>query len=328
MQSFIFPSNKLSASSFLPLTLISLEEWILVLVQGKNSHSYLQSQLTLNINNMKTTQHYLSAHCNAKGKMLSNIRLFHYRDGYAYLIRYNLHQQQITELNKYAIFSKISITAASDVVLLGVVGLNARLALQNIFKVIPCSDIQVVTEKDTTILWFAQPAERFLIITTLIEAIKLKKQLCNIALLNDSKQWLALDIEAGFPIIDLQTSGKLMPQAANLEALNAISFEKGCYMGQEVIISNKFRGINKRALYWLAGKANKIPNILSSLELQINNQWRKTGMVLSSVQINNDNIWIQSIMNADIKANSNIRITGDEDSKLTIQTLPYTLKNK
>ncbi len=76
--------------------------------------------------------------------------------------------------------------------------------------------------------------------------------------LNDSGQWLALEIEAGYPVIDAN-SAQLIPQATNLQALEGISFSKGCYTGQEMAARAKFRGANKRALYWLEGKAGPAP---------------------------------------------------------------------
>ncbi len=49
---------------------------------------------------------------------------------------------------------------------------------------------------------------------------------------NNSQQWLALNIEAGLPVIDSANSGQFIPQATNLQALGGISFKKGCYTGR------------------------------------------------------------------------------------------------
>ncbi len=42
----------------------------------------------------------------------------------------------------------------------------------------------------------------------------------------------------------------------NLQALDGISFTKGCYMGQETAARAKYRGANNRALFVLAGQAS------------------------------------------------------------------------
>jgi len=325
MPIFTLPPRQPAAPARLPLTLMSLDEWALVAVQGKDSTSYLQGQLTLDVAALDATQHRPAAHCDAKGKMWSNLRLFHRGEGYAYLVRRNLRDQQIAELKKYAIFAKVTIAADDDAVLLGVAGFQARAALTSLFATLPDATTPVVQQDDSTLLWFEQPAERFLLVTTAAQAAALKEKLAGEAQLNDSTQWLALDIAAGIPVIDSATSAQLIPQATNLQALDAISFKKGCYTGQEMVARAKFRGANKRALYWLAGNAGKVPEAGGSLELQMGDKWRRTGTVLSGVQLDDGSVWVQVVMNNDLEPDSVLRVEGDEGGKLTIQPLPYSL---
>jgi folate-binding protein YgfZ len=325
MSIFSLPPRQPAASSRLPLTLMSLDEWALVKVQGNDSTSYLQGQLTLDVAAMGATQHRPAAHCDAKGKMWSNIRLFHRGEGYAYTVRRNLREQQLTELKKYAVFAKVTIVADDEAVLLGVAGFQARAALANLFSTLPDAETPVVQQDDSTLLWFEQPAERFLLVTTPEQANALKDKLADEAQFNDSLQWLALDIEAGIPVIETTTCAQLIPQATNLQALDAISFKKGCYTGQEMVARAKFRGANKRALYWLAGVASKVPEAGSSLELQMGDKWRRTGTVLSGVQLDDGSVSVQVVMNNDLAADSVLRVEGDESGKLTIQSLPYSL---
>ncbi|ERH66362.1 global regulator [Pantoea dispersa EGD-AAK13] len=326
MPIFTLPPRQPAAASRLPLTLMSLDEWALVSVQGKDSTSYLQGQLTLDVAALDAAQHRPAAHCDAKGKMWSNLRLFHRGEGYAYVVRRNLREQQVTELKKYAVFAKVTIAADDDAVLLGVAGFQARAALANVFATLPDATTPVVQQDDTTLLWFAEPAERFLLITTPAQAEALQQKLAGEAQLNDSTQWLALDIAAGVPVIDSATTAQLIPQATNLQALDAISFKKGCYTGQEMVARAKFRGANKRALYWLAGSASKVPDAASSLELQMGDKWRRTGTVLSGVQLDDGSVWVQAVLNNDLEPDSVLRVEGDESGKLTIQPLPYSLE--
>jgi len=326
MPIFTLPPRQPAAASRLPLTLMSLDEWALVSVQGKDSTSYLQGQLTLDVAALDAAQHRPAAHCDAKGKMWSNLRLFHRGEGYAYVVRRNLREQQVTELKKYAVFAKVTIAADDDAVLLGVAGFQARAALANVFTTLPDATTPVVQQDDTTLLWFAEPAERFLLVTTPAQAEALQQKLAGEAQLNDSTQWLALDIAAGVPGIDSATTAQLIPQATNLQALDAISFKKGCYTGQEMVARAKFRGANKRALYWLAGSASKVPDAASSLELQMGDKWRRTGTVLSGVQLDDGSVWVQAVLNNDLEPDSVLRVEGDESGKLTIQPLPYSLE--
>lgn len=58
--------------------------------------------------------------------------------------------------------------------------------------------------------------------------------------------WTILRIEAGRPEWGMDMDDTTLPQEALLDALGAISFTKGCYIGQEVVARIHFRGhVNK-----------------------------------------------------------------------------------
>lgn len=325
MPNISYPPRQPVASARLPLTLISLEEWALVNASGADHVSYLQGQVTLDVAALADNQHRPAAHCDAKGKMWSNLRLFHRGEGMAFIERRSLRDTQLTELKKYAVFAKVTLLPDDEAVLLGVAGFQARAALAGVFDALPDAGSPVIQQDDTTLLWFNLPAERFLLVTTAAKAQELQDKLAGEAQLNDSRQWLALDIEAGFPIIDSATSAQLIPQATNLQALDAISFKKGCYTGQEMVARAKFRGANKRALFWLAGKAGVVPAANDALEMQMGENWRRTGTILAACQLDNGEVWVQAVLNNDLEADTVLRVQGDEGGKLKIQPLPYEI---
>ncbi|KMJ43395.1 hypothetical protein AB204_19895, partial [Xenorhabdus khoisanae] len=78
-------------------------------------------------------QHVLTAHCDAKGKMWSNLRLFRRGEGFAYIERHSVLDTQLTELKKYAVFSKVTFAKDDESVLLGVAGTGSRKALATFF---------------------------------------------------------------------------------------------------------------------------------------------------------------------------------------------------
>ncbi|ENR8890165.1 TPA: tRNA-modifying protein YgfZ [Citrobacter koseri] len=320
-----FPPRQPSASARLPLTLITLDDWALASITGADSEKYMQGQVTADVNQLTEQQHLLVAHCDAKGKMWSNLRLFRDGDGFAWIERRSLREAQLTELKKYAVFSKVAIAPDDERVLLGIAGFQARAALANIFSELPNSEKQVVSEGASTLLWFEHPAERFLLITDVATAESLTEKLRGEAALNNSQQWLALDIEAGIPVIDSANSGQFIPQATNLQALGGISFKKGCYSGQEMVARAKFRGANKRALWSLAGKASRVPEAGEDLELQMGENWRRTGTVLAAVQLDNGQVLVQVVMNNDMEADSVFRVRDDANT-LHIVPLPYSLE--
>ncbi|MCV9878693.1 tRNA-modifying protein YgfZ [Brenneria izbisi] len=322
---FPFASQRPSASARLPATLISLDDWALATLTGPDTIKYLQGQVTVDVAALPADQHTLCAHCDAKGKMWSNLRLFQHGDGFAFIERRNLRDAQLSELKKYAVFSKTTIVAEDNVVLLGAAGARMRELLSSVFSILPDAGHPVVQIEDATLLHFSLPTERFLLVLTPAQSALLIARLEGKTAFNDSRQWLALDIEAGLPIIDSVNSAQFIPQATNLQALNGISFSKGCYAGQEMVARAKYRGANKRALYWLAGQASRVPEAGEDLELQLGENWRRTGTVLAACRLQDESVWVQVVMNNDLAGDSLLRVREDADSQLKIQPLPYEI---
>lgn len=320
-----FPPRQPSSSARLPLTLMTLDDWALATISGPDSEKYLQGQITADVSHLTDVQHLLAAHCDAKGKMWSNLRVFRREGGFAWIERRSLRDAQLTELKKYAVFSKVTIAANDDLVLLGVAGFQARAALAPLFAALPDAATPVVSEGATSLLWFEHPGERFLLVTDVDTANRVTDALRGEAQFNNSQQWLALNIEAGLPVIDSANSGQFIPQATNLQALGGISFKKGCYTGQEMVARAKFRGANKRALWTLSGTASRVPEAGEDLELKMGDNWRRTGTVLAAVQLDDGSLMVQVVMNNDMEPDSVFRVRDDAGS-LSIKPLPYSLE--
>ena len=61
-------------------------------------------------------------------------------------------------------------------------------------------------------------------------------------------EWRLADIAAGLPWIAPATQDEFVPQALDLERLDAIRFDKGCFPGQEIAARLHFRGGVKQRL--------------------------------------------------------------------------------
>ncbi|MBX4180889.1 tRNA-modifying protein YgfZ [Sodalis sp. CWE] len=310
-----------SLSKYLSLSLISLEDWALVIVNGKDAKKYLQGQLTCDILSLDFNHFSFAAHCNSKGKMFSHLLVFHYRNGIALIERRSVRDIQVAELKKFSIFSKTEIITDDNTTLLGIAGTQAKKMLEHFFSV-PDKSYPVSHHHDTVLIYFSLPIPRYLLITTPTVRNMLYYMLSKETQLKDSQQWLLLDIESGYPIIDIANITKFIPQSTNAEALNAISFNKGCYLGQETVARAKYCGTNKKSLYFLSGKANKLPTVGDSLELKVKKDWRRTGIVLASCRSDKGTALVQAVLNNNLASSDLLRVCNDVNSLLSIQSLP------
>lgn len=71
--------------------------------------------------------------------------------------------------------------------------------------------------------------------------------------------WRRAAIAAGEPQVYVATSEQFVAQMLNLDALGALSFDKGCYTGQEVIARAHYRGRVKRRLQRFAATTALVP---------------------------------------------------------------------
>ncbi len=55
-------------------------------------------------------------------------------------------------------------------------------------------------------------------------------------------------LRAGIPSIGRKQSEKFTPHMLNLDLLGAISFDKGCYTGQEIVARTHYKGATKRRM--------------------------------------------------------------------------------
>jgi folate-binding protein YgfZ len=74
----------------------------------------------------------------------------------------------------------------------------------------------------------------------------------------EPEEWQALDVADGLPEVTAATAGLFVSQMLNLDLLEGISFQKGCYTGQEIIARAHYRGRVKRRLQRFATEQQRV----------------------------------------------------------------------
>ena len=300
-----------------PLMLANLSHLGLIKVVGEQGRSFIHGQVTTDISSLATDQWRWGAHCDPKGKMLASFRTFAIQDALFMLMPKDAIEVDLPQLQKYAVFSKATLSNASaEWTLLGVAGEQASQFVNKHF-----GDIQqeLTLIENGAIL---KDAERFILVLTPDAAAALVAQ--SELSVFDASAWQALEIAAGYPNLAASHASQYVPQMCNLQAVNGISFNKGCYMGQETIARMKYRGGNKRALYILRGHTNLQITLASGLEIAMEDSFRRGGQIIEFVQRGNQ-VLLTAVLPNDTPNDTQLRFADDEQSHLTIQALPYSL---
>ncbi|WP_027253581.1 tRNA-modifying protein YgfZ [Photobacterium halotolerans] len=314
-----FDTLSLSADAPLPsLALVNLTQWGLVTLVGQDSISYLQGQVTCDVVSLDTRQSTLGAHCDAKGKMRTIFRLFHHRDGLGWLQRQSVMDAQLPELKKYAIFSKTTIEASTDV-LLGLTGEQAQATIDSMLG----GEGEVrAFDKGTAVKIDPQ---RWLLAVDSAAAGEIAEKIAAKAVLSDGSLWDLYDIRQALPRVDTETELEFIPQSMNLQALNGISFKKGCYTGQETVARAKWRGINKRAMYIVSGQAEHCPKAGDVLERSVGDNWRKGGTIIAGYQFSDQQSLALVVLPNDLEENTAFRLAAEPENQWQQLPLPYSL---
>lgn len=307
---------------------IDLDHYGILSVCGDDAAKFLHSQLTVDVNKLQTGQVRRFAHCDFKGKCW-NTGLVAKSTNQFYLIS---EQPALTEtqnqLAKYGVFSKADISDESKAYTLHFAkGKQALTLIREWLGTNSIDTMQIDEQAHGFYVHLDTPNDCALVAVANSALTDFAAKMTNgeIPKLHNAA-FEALSIQHGIPaIVHPEHILQFVPQMMNLQVLNAIDFNKGCYMGQEVVARTRYLGKNKRAAYIF--KANSQMNDVenASLEMAIGDHWRTGGTILRYACLANET-WLLAIVNNTTSQQDKFRLSTFPDITLIHGELPYTLE--
>ena len=124
---------------------------------------------------------------------------------------------------------------------------------------LPELDNDLVVTDGVTILRLPAPVPRFELIGAFERLTAVWNALTPGCSTADADAWALLDIRAGLPTVYTATVEAFVPQMVNLQLLDGVSFNKGCYVGQEVVARMQYLGTLKRRMYLAEVETQTVP---------------------------------------------------------------------
>jgi folate-binding protein YgfZ len=223
-------------------------------VAGPDATSFLQGQVTSDVQALAPGSLQLSAWCSPKGRVLANFIVRRIDAEHLELLLPRLLLESVRKrLSMFVLRSKVAIDDAIGQTVR--IGIGGPAALQCIAAVGAAPALhRSATIDGGTIA--ALSGSRFIGFVAPDEAPALWDRLTG-ARAAGFPCWRWLTIRAGVPMILPPTQDQFIPQMINLDALGAISFEKGCYAGQEIVARTRYLGRLKERL--ALGHADMVP---------------------------------------------------------------------
>ena len=209
-------------------------------LHGADATSFLQGYFTADLDDLNDTRALFGAYCDIKGRVVADLIVVANRDGLLLVTHHSLAEPIREGLRKYLMFSKSDLSDVSeDWLTLGLLGRNAT-----------GSDVAMsawTVERSNSHCQIAIPGgNRWLCLAGVDEAERIWSTFDGQNGMADP--WRRADIGAGIAHLEAATSESFLPQMLGYDELDAISFTKGCYLGQEVVTRAQTRGRVKRRL--------------------------------------------------------------------------------
>ncbi|MBI4056154.1 MAG: hypothetical protein HY399_01230 [Elusimicrobia bacterium] len=231
--------------------------------RGPDRHLFLNGLLTNDIKNLPQGQGLLACLLTPKGKLIAHLFLYHQGTQHLALQVPQVTSSIMTTLSKSIVLTQ---TTMEDITSLWkslyVVGPLTQNFLDNAlspFPVLALYGCAQITWQGEPILLFSYPLyhpEGILLLSSPLLFQKIKSHLLGTGKTEipwlDSSALETLRVEAGVVLQDVDTDPETFPLEVGLEG--AISFSKGCYMGQETMSRIKNLGHVNRHLVGLKMK--------------------------------------------------------------------------
>ena len=211
----------------------------LIKISGRDAISFLNDQFTNDITALETNRWQYNGYCSAKGRLIAFMRLFTADDCIYIVMPASMASTLIQRLQVYVFRAKVNFEILNEIPVYCLMGDTIKAMT---------GERQTQAVKSVNggfLLNISEKSDRYLMVN------KVPDNLSGVSVVSgdEAKQfWRLSEIQAAIPNIDTQISELFIPQHISLDKLHAISFQKGCFPGQEVVARLHYLGKAKQTM--------------------------------------------------------------------------------
>lgn len=282
------------------------QELTAIVVQGADARTFMQGQLTADVRKVDEEHAAWGALCTGQGRVQTLIALLARRNQLLALVESELAESVVGRLRGFTLSSKVAFEPAPWLVV-PLTEAEARAATGDA----PAQAGECRTVGELTVLrWWGAPA-RYLGVGPREEL----PELGDGERTARARAWRQSDVAAGVPKLFRETQAMFVPQTLNLDLLGGVSFDKGCYVGQEVVARARRGGVPRRLFGFSASVAPPAPG--SSVTFQE----QEVGHVLDAVS-SDSGCELLAVVELE-HAVSRLGLGGHPSAELLPRPLPY-----
>ena len=279
-------------------------------VTGADAKKFLNAQLSQDITSKKAT---LAAWHDAKGRVLALLHTFPHDDGWLLMMHGDNPDTLTQKLKLFVLRDEVEICDVSSKWFGALLPSKTEQRLEGPSKTLGQTSENII-KKGTALTFTASPLATYLV------APKDKQHSIESEFeVSTDLRGEIVEIQMGLINISSALSQRFTPHMLNLDKLGALSFDKGCYPGQEVIARVQHRGNLKRRIFRFSGVLSDTPSIGSVL---IDLTGAPVGEVVRSARANSQRVELLAIIKIDA-AKKHLELAEEPQKRLTREPLPW-----
>ena len=308
--------------------LCDLSQYSTLVIAGDDALSFMQGQFTNDVEKIDADNSQINGFCNKKGRMIANFRLFKHQNNYFVSIKDDLVDLSIEHLQNYILRAHVAIQDVSEQLIhLGLSGDKSPALLEEYIENVKTENDSVSHNENYIAIRVAGTQPRYEIFCSLEHAKTLWGKLADQVDIVNASSWDYLNIQAGLPYIDSQTSGEFVPQMANMELINGVSFTKGCFTGQEIVARMHYLGKLKKRCYKIHIASEEQPKTGAKLFAENARAGQNTGAIIMTEKnpvSGYDALAVIQIADTDSK----LFLNGADGPAVSVKELPYSFDSE
>jgi folate-binding protein YgfZ len=226
----------------LPQGAVRLLDWGLIQARGDQALEFLNGQLTQDLKPLDASQARLAGYCSAKGRLLASFVVWRPApDELLLAASADLLPATLKRLSMFVLRARCKLADRSaERPLWGLAGLSAQQMLGDAAPSAVWG--RTATELGDTIRLPDAVIDVQVVPRYLLAGALPPPGLSPLA----PGAWQWLEVYSGVARMVAATVEQFVPQMVNLDLVGGVSFQKGCYPGQEVVARSQYRGTLKR----------------------------------------------------------------------------------
>jgi len=225
-------------------------KWRVIKASGKGLRDYLQGQLTQDIRKLTPQQSIHACLLNPQGKPVSELYLIDAGDALLMLAPSAHAEAAVARLRRFSLGYELRIGVLDTLGICSVQGADATQGL-SLFDLPQPGAVWLATSRhahhceQVAMVMPAEPLGFWII----ADKARIARKCAASSHCVDEEKMEAMRIIRGLPEFGVEWDEHIHPLNANLIEMDGVSFDKGCYVGQEVTSRMRWRGGIRKKLY-------------------------------------------------------------------------------